>query len=156
MKAIRGFASALVRTPTRECFSLLAAVDRYREWNRELVRELDVLDRGPDQLPSRVRAVIAIRRSPLIQSIELTASVRADPPKAIYMTRIPNEPSDREELDLVWRLRPDDSASGTWIELEFAAVASFIPGLMPLGGVGNRIAERLVGSATEALGGASG
>ena len=151
MKEIRGSASAAVPAPANECFSLLAAVDRYAVWNGDLVRELNVLERDPEGLPARVRAVISIKRGSPVKTFELTVAVTTDPPHAVYITRIPNEPSDREELHLVWRVDPQRSAADTRIELQFAAMASFVPGFLPLGGIGNRIAEKLVESAGRAL-----
>jgi ribosome-associated toxin RatA of RatAB toxin-antitoxin module len=156
VKEIHGSASGIVRATPERCFSLLAAVDRYRDWNAELVRELEVLERHRDDKPTRVRAVIHVKQSPFMKNFELTVAVRAEPPHAIFITRIPNEPSDPEALELAWRVAPRSAGGATRIGLQFNAVASFIPGFLPLGGIGNLIAERLLDAATTALGGAAG
>lgn len=145
VKEISGSASATVRASVRECYSLLAAAQRYPEWNGEFFRELEVLQREPLEL----RAVLNVKKA-----IELTVEVRTDPPHAVYITRIPNEPSDREELELVWRVEPAGGPALTRIELQLEALASFVPGFVPLGGIGDKIARKLLESATEALGGA--
>ena len=151
MKEIRGSASAVVRASAQDCYALLAAVDRYGSWNGDLVRELEVLEREPDGSPVRLRAQIYVKQSPFMKTFELTVAIRNEPPNAVHITRLPNEPTDREGLELSWRILPE--GSGALLELQFMALASFVPGFLPLGGVGNLIAETLLESATEALGG---
>jgi hypothetical protein len=146
MKEFRGSGSALVRASTEESYALLAAVDRYAEWNGELVRELEVLQAEP----LRLRAVIYVKRAPFTKTLELRVAVRNAPPHTVHITRIPNEPTDPEGLELTWRV--GSAAVGTRVELDFRAVASFVPGFLPLGGVGNLIAGKLLSSATDALG----
>ncbi len=89
----------------QECFELLAAVDRYREWNGELMRELEVLQAEP----LHVRAVIYVKQSPFMKTFELCVAVRTEPPSCVYIDRIPNEPTDPEGLDLRWRVEPADA-----------------------------------------------
>lgn len=151
VKEICGSASAVVIAHPHECFSLLHAVDDYGSWNREFIRELDVLERDADGRAARVRGVVAVTRSPVAKTVELTVEVRADPPEAIYITRIPNEPSDREQLDLVWRVQKAGPSGGARIDVRFVAVASFVPAFVPLGGAGNSIARKLLESAVGAL-----
>ena len=150
MKEIRGSASAVARATPESCFSLLAAVDRYGDWNADLVREVEVIEREEDDWPARARGAIYVKHSPVMKHFELTVAVRAEPPRAVYITRIPNEPSDREALELAWRLAPARGRA-TRINLELQAVVSFVPGFIPLGGVGNMIADTLLEAATEAL-----
>ncbi len=143
VKEISGSASATVRASVQDCYSLLAAVQRYGEWNRELLRELEVLQREPLE----VRAIVNVKWTPFLRTIELTAAVDTDPPHGVKITRIPNEPSDPEELELLWRLEPDRGSSATRIELRFVALASSVPRFVPLGGIGKLVAEKLVESA---------
>ena len=152
MKEIRGGASAVVRARAEECFALLAAVDRYGGWNGELVGDLQVVERDSDEYPAKLRAVIHFKGSPFLKTLDLTVAVRAEPPRAVYITRIPNEPSDPERLQLLWRIEPDGSRSGTRIDLALLAVASFVPGFMPVGGIGDRVAGKLLRSAADTLG----
>ena len=78
--------------------------------------------------------------------------MRSEPPRTLLITRIPNEATAPETLELCWRVAP--VAAGTRLELDVAAVASFVPRVLPLGGIGNLVAETLLASATDALGGA--
>ena len=148
MKEIEGQASARVAASVAECFELLVAVDRYPDWNPELFREVEVLERSPDGCPVRARAALHIAQSPFSKDFELVIAVSARPPDVVELTRIPNEPSDREGLDMTWRTLADGE---TLIELDFRAVASFIPGFLPLPRVGNLIARTLVDAAAAAL-----
>lgn len=150
MKEISGSASAIARASAQECYALLAAVQRYGEWNGDLFRELEVLQRKP----LRVRAIVDAKAAPFLRTIELTVVVHTDPPHAVRITRIPNEPSDPEQLELLWRVDHDSDSSATRIDLQIVALASSVPRFVPLGGIGNTIARKLLASATEALGGA--
>lgn len=145
MKEIRGAASAEVPAPAGRSYELLAAVDRYGEWNRELVRELEVLDHDP----LRLRAAINLKRSPFTKTFELRVVIRTEPPRVVHIERVPNEPTDPEALELTWRVTA--TPAGSRIELDLAAVASFVPGFIPLGGAGDLIAKTLLSSAVAAL-----
>ena len=90
MKAIDGRASATVRAPPADGFPLLAAVDRYPEWNGDLVREVTVPERGDAQRP--VAAQLAIHLA-FGGHFSVRVSVRADPERAIRLARMP--PTDR-------------------------------------------------------------
>ena len=63
MKSIDGHARSLVRATPAQCFPLLAAVDRYPEWNGELVREVTVLERDETGRPSTARLSIHVAQS---------------------------------------------------------------------------------------------
>ncbi len=146
MKELRGSASAVVSAPLDESFALLAAVDRYPEWHPDLFREVDVLERGADGQPRRAWAKLRVAFS---QEIELTVGVRSEWQQAVYLTRLPNEPGDPEKLDLSWRL---DDDGGTRISLEFSAAVEFLPGFLPVGGAGNKIARSVLKGAVAKLG----
>ncbi len=151
MKEFRGRAAAIVTASVEESFRLLAAVDRYPSWNADLFREVEVFERGGDGQPLRARARLRIPRSPLSREFELVVAVRTQWPQAVYLTRIPYEPSDEERMQLAWRLW---DAGGTRIELEFEAAVSFVPGFLPLGGAGDKIAQTVLRGAATTLGAA--
>ena len=50
--------------PLEECFALLAAVDRYPEWCPDVVRYVEVLERGAEAQPRRVRPMGSSERQP--------------------------------------------------------------------------------------------
>jgi hypothetical protein len=148
VKRITGVASAVVAAPIDDCFALLEAVARYPAWNPELVPEVEILEWDGDGRPARARAKLRVARGPFSRDLELVVGVRADRPTAVRLIRIPNEPSDEERLELTWRLQAN---GGTRIELELDAVASLLPGFIPLRGLGDLIARRLLAAATRAL-----
>ncbi len=150
MKSITGSASAHVRADQAECFVLLAEVDRYDDWNPDLVRELEVLDRDEQGRPARLDVVIHVKQSPIAKDFELTVAVRAEPPHVVHISRLSNEPTDQEALEVVWRIE-GDAHQETWIELRFDAEVSFLPRFLPVGRVGDMIARALLGSAAKAL-----
>jgi hypothetical protein len=47
-----------VAAPLEECFALLAAVDRYRDWCPDVVRQVEVLDRDAAGEPLRAIAEV--------------------------------------------------------------------------------------------------
>ena len=60
----------------------------------------------------------------------------------------PNGPADQDQLTLSWSLEGNGE---TRLELEFYAAVSFLPRVVPLGGVGNLVARTLLEAATAAL-----
>jgi ribosome-associated toxin RatA of RatAB toxin-antitoxin module len=149
MKSIDGHATSLVRATTAQCFPLLAAVDRYPEWNGELVREVAVLERDEAGRPSTARLSIHVAQSPFGKNFQLLVSVHADPERAVRLSRVPAGPSDRDELEIRWRLDP---GAETLIAVSFHAATSLVPRLVPLFGVGDQIAAHLLEGAVRTLG----
>ncbi len=149
MKQLRGNATARVSASVEESFRLLAAVDRYPCWNAQLFPEVEVLERDAEGDAVRARAKLRIARQPFEREVELDVSVRREWLRAVYLTRIPNEPTDEERLELAWRLRDE---GGTRIELGFEAVVSFVPRFLPVAGVGDGIARSVLKGAATALG----
>ena len=150
MKSIDGRAGSTVRATAAECFALLAAVERYPEWTRGLVRGVTALERDEAGRASAARLEIHVAQSPFTQDLTVPVSVRVEPDRAVRLTRVPEGPSDREELDIHWRLQ---SATGTRIDVSFHTVTALVPRLVPLFGVGDQIAAHLLKSAVGALDG---
>jgi ribosome-associated toxin RatA of RatAB toxin-antitoxin module len=149
MKELRGTASAVVSASREQSFRLLAAVDRYPSWNAGMFREVEVLELDGHGQPKRARARMHIALSPLHREFELEVAVRTDWPHAVYLTRIPYEPSDQERMELAWRLADDGP---TRIELGFEAAISVLPRFLPLPRVGDLIAQSMLASAATTLG----
>lgn len=148
MKLLDGRADALVHAPMAGCFSLLAAVERYPSWCGEFIREVTVLDRDPDGLAERARVVVYVAQSPFGKRFEFDAAIRSQPLRAVHLSRLESGPSDSDRFSLSWSLEED---SGTRIGLEFAAAVSFLPGVLPLPGVGDLIARTLLDAAAGQL-----
>lgn len=148
MKELHGTASAVVPASQERCLELLEAVDRYPEWHPDVVKSVEVLERDAAGHPSKVRAKLRVERPPVAKDFDLVMAVAIDRPYAIDLTRVANEPSDPERFAFAWRLEPED---GTRIRLNMDANLS-VPRLVPLGRLGDSLAEEFVTAAGRALG----
>src|SRR6202011_5173482 len=138
MKSIDGRAGASVHAGAEECFALLAALHRYPAWTGELVREVQVLEWDGTDQPTSARVTLHVAQSPLVKDFELVMSVQAKPVESVLLARVPHDGSDRERLEIDWRLHPE---GGTRIEVSFHGVTPRVPSFVPLGGVGDEIAD---------------
>jgi Polyketide cyclase / dehydrase and lipid transport len=143
-------ATGFVAAPVEECIRFFEAVDRYPSWYPEVVRELEVVERDDRGRPTRVRAVLYMSYGPLARSFRLLLAIRVDSPRTVRLTRLRNEPSDREQFDVIWRLR--EEGGNTRVHLELDASLS-VPRLVPIGGIGDAMAEGFVTAAIKDLGG---
>lgn len=148
MAALRGTATDLVAAPLAECFALAQAVDRYPSWYPDVVREVEVLERDAEGRPHRVRTKLHVARGPVVKDFDLIMAVIAEPPEGLRLTRISDHPSD-QSFEVAWRLR--DGAQ-TRMTVDLSADIS-VPRFLPLGGIGNSIAEGFVQAAKDALAG---
>jgi ribosome-associated toxin RatA of RatAB toxin-antitoxin module len=148
VKELHGTASASVAAPVEECFALLEALDRYPIWYPEVVREAEVLDRDDDGHPTKARATLHVAHGPLIKDFNLLLAIRIDRPAMVKLTRIPHGPSDSEQFEVTWRL--EHALDATRISLELDANLS-VPRLVPLGSVGDAMAQGFVSAAFRAL-----
>jgi ribosome-associated toxin RatA of RatAB toxin-antitoxin module len=139
-----------VSAPVRRCTDLLAAIERYPDWYPEVVREAEVLERDPDGLPTRANASLHVARGPLVRDFHLALAVVVDRDSMIKLTRIPHGPRDHEQFEVTWRLRAAGDAQ-TRIDLALGANLS-VPRLLPLGGVGDSIADGFMRAARKELG----
>jgi hypothetical protein len=145
MKDLHGRASTGVAAPLERCRALLEAVDSYPMWYPEAVRDVEVLERDARGRATRARAKLHLARGPLVKDFDLVLAVVVEPPATIRLTRVADAGGSR--FGVTWRLRED---GGTHIDLELTATIS-VPRLVPLGGIGDAIAEGFIGAATRAL-----
>lgn len=148
MKELTGNASATTAASLEACMSLLEAIDDYPTWHPEVIKEAEVLDRDAAGRPTRARTKLHVERGPMTRDFNLVMSVDVDPSGRIRLSRIPHEPTDKERFDVTWRVEPGNSSR---IRLELAANLD-VPRFVPLGGVGDSIAEGMVSAAARALG----
>jgi hypothetical protein len=87
VRQFHGEAAEVVAAPQEDCFALLAAVDRYPDWCQDVVRDVDVLDRGGGGQPSRVRMRMHIARGTLVREFDLFLAIAVDPPRTVKLTR---------------------------------------------------------------------
>lgn len=148
VKALNGTASETVTASIEDCFAFFEAIDRYPDWHPEVVREVDVVQRGAGGEPTQARTKLHVARGPLVKDFNLLMDVAARRPEAVMLTRRRHGPSDPEEFEVRWHLREQNA--GTNIRLEVEANLS-VPRLVPVGGIGDAIAAGFVVAAARAL-----
>ena len=126
---------------------LLEDIDRYPDWHPEVVKEAEVLERDADGHPTRARTKLHVERGPVTRDFDLLFAVRVDPAGTVALTRVQNESSDNERFDVTWRV---DGGRETKVALELVANLD-VPRFVPLGGVGDSMADGLVSAATREL-----
>jgi hypothetical protein len=135
-----------VAAPLEDCFALLAAVDRYAEWCPDVVRYVQVLERGAGGQPRCVRMMIHVARGTLVKEFQLLLAIAVEPPRSVTLTRVTDHPTN-QEFTAVWLLRPDSS---TQIALQLDAKLR-VPALIPAAGIPDEIANGFVTAASRTL-----
>jgi ribosome-associated toxin RatA of RatAB toxin-antitoxin module len=148
MKKLHGAATVRVEATTEECFSLLAAVDRYPRWYPEVVRAAKVLAAREDGYPTRVEVTLHVSRRPIERDFDLIMEVHVAQPRSVLLTRIVSGSSDEEEFRVAWEI--EEHADGRQIGLEVDACLS-VPGFLPLGNIGDDLAVGFVTAVARAL-----
>jgi ribosome-associated toxin RatA of RatAB toxin-antitoxin module len=151
MKALAGTGVATVGATPEACFALVAAVDGYPRWYPEVIRSAEVLERDPAGWPSRARTLLHVSAVGLVRDFDLLMDEALEEEREVRLTRVADEPSDPERFEVVWRIA---AGPPTRLELELAANLG-VPRLVPLGGVGDRLAQGFVDAAKRALEGSS-
>lgn len=149
MKELSGSATAVVSALPDRCMALFEAVDRYPEWHPEVVELVEVLDRHDDGHPSRVRTRLHLVRGPLVKDFNLRLIVASDGTRQVKLTKIRDRDSGPEQFEATWLV---EGSGGTRIRLDLAASLD-VPRFLPVGGVGDGMAEGFVAAAVKQLGG---
>jgi ribosome-associated toxin RatA of RatAB toxin-antitoxin module len=147
VKELQGRARADLDVSPRDCFALLAAVERYPDWF-EVISHVEILEAERNGTPGLARAELHVPQSPFGQHFELFVAVQTEAPVAVTLTRVPDGPADQDRLELMWRL---EGAGSTRLEFEFDAAASFVPAFFPVGDAGEAIARGAIEAARAAL-----
>jgi ribosome-associated toxin RatA of RatAB toxin-antitoxin module len=148
MAQLRGTATDLVAAPLAECFALVQAVDGYPSWYPDVVREVEVLEHDSEGRPHRVRTKLHVARGPVVKDFDLIMAVIADPPQGLKLTRVSDHPSD-QSFEVAWRL---GEGAQTRMTVDLSADLN-VPRFLPLGGIGDSIAEGFVQAAKDTLAG---
>jgi hypothetical protein len=148
MKELSGAASRVVGASIAECFGLLQAVDRYPTWHPDVVREVEVVERTSDGRPAQARTTLHVAAGPVVRDFHLLMAVATEEPEAVTLTRQSHGPSDHEQFEVRWRLRRQDGS--THMRLDVAASLS-VPRFLPLGGLGDSLADGFVAAAARTL-----
>ena len=146
MRDFHGKAAQVTPASLEDSFALVAAVDRYPDWCSDAVRAVDVLQRGADGYPGRVRMRMHIARGAIVRDFNLYLAMVVEPLATVRLTRFTDHPTN-QEFHATWLLRP---AGSTRIELQLDAKLR-VPPTIPAGGIPDAIAEGFVGAACRAL-----
>jgi hypothetical protein len=149
VKELTGSASGTTPATADQALALLEDIEHYPDWHREVVKQAEVLERDAQGHPTKARCILHVERGPLTRDFDLVMSVSVDQSGTIRLSRIPHEPTDKERFDVTWRV---DGGQATQIRLDLLANLD-VPRLVPLGGVGDSMAQGLVSAATRALSG---
>jgi polyketide cyclase/dehydrase/lipid transport protein len=147
VKELTGSGSGTTSASPADCMTLLEDIDRYPTWAPDIVKEAEVLERDAAGHPVKARTKLHVERGPLTRDFNLVLDVSIDPAGTIALRRIPHQPTDQERFDVTWRV---DAGQGTRIALDLAANLD-VPRFIPLGDVGDAMAQQLVSAATRAL-----
>jgi Polyketide cyclase / dehydrase and lipid transport len=148
VKELTGSASGTTNASSEESLALLAAVDRYPSWHSAVVKEVDVLERDDQGQPTKVRTKLHVQYGPITHDFDLKMAVKVDPAGAVKLSRIPHHGDDGEKFEVAWRV---SGAGPTQIRLALDASLD-VPRFLPLGGVGDSIADGFVNAARKELG----
>ena len=146
MKELHGSAHLAVDAPVDKCIALLEAVDRYPEWHPDVVHEVEVLARN-DGHPTRVRAKLHVARGPLVKDFNLVMSVASDGTRQVRLTKVQDAHSGPEQFEVTWLV---EDTGPTLIRLDLSASLD-VPRFLPVGGVGDGLAEGFVAAAVKEL-----
>jgi hypothetical protein len=148
VKELTGSASGTTNASSEDCVALLAAVDRYPSWHSDVVKEVEVLERDDQGRPTKARTKLHVQHGPITRDFDLTMEVKHHPPGAVRLSRVPHHAGDGEKFEVNWFVR---ETQPTQIQLDLAANLD-VPRFLPLGGVGDSIADGFVSAATRELG----
>ena len=136
MKQLSGAASADVAVAPERAYALLSDVERYQTWYPEVIRTVQVLERGSAGEVAFADVTLSAPGLP-IGDIEARMRVDRQAYRDVALVRVPDGPGDDERLAVRWSI--SSTGAGTRIALRLEAVLP-LPRLVPLGSVGDRIA----------------
>ena len=143
MKELRGTASTLVPAPLDQCLALVEAVDGYPDWYPEVVRAVDVVERDASGLPSRAQTKLHLSVGPVTKDFDLLMAVTVEPPSTVKLAKV----GGAAKFDVIWRLTEGEQ---TRIGLDLDASLD-VPRFLPLGDVGNSVAQGFISAASTEL-----
>ena len=129
--------------PMAECLSLVEAVDEYPLWYPEVVRAVEVLERDARGVPSRAQTKLHVSVGPMTKDFDLLMSVTVEPPATVKLAKV----GGNAKFDVNWLI---NDAESTRIAIELDASLD-VPRFLPLGDVGNAVAQGFIAAATAEL-----
>jgi ribosome-associated toxin RatA of RatAB toxin-antitoxin module len=147
VKDFRGQATGTVPADPAQCFALLLAVDEYPSAYPEVIRQVEVLERGRDGSPRIARAIVHVSVGPVQRDFELLVKVSTERNRVVRLTRVPNDRSDPERVTLTWHISP-----GPQTRLAVRVRARLdVPRVIPIQGAGGLVARGLLEAASRVL-----
>ena len=144
MKQLRGAAETRVPVPLAQCLALVEAVDEYPAWYPEVVRAVEVLERDAEwSCPAGRRPSCICRSGPVTKDFDLLMAVTVKPPATVTLAKV----GGSAKFDVIWRLTEGEN---TRIALDLDANLD-VPRFLPLGDVGNSVAQGFVSAASAEL-----
>jgi hypothetical protein len=147
VKELTGTASDSTPASPEACMALLAAVDGYPTWHPDVVKAVEVLERDDQGQPTKAQTKLHVQHGPITRDFDLTMAVVVDPAGTVKLSRVPHHGSDGEKFEVNWRV---SRGSPSQIGLDLAADLD-VPRFLPLGGIGDSLAQGFVSAATRAL-----
>ncbi len=147
MKHLHGDAEASVGVAIDDCLRFLAALEAYPSWYPDVVRGVEVVETGKDGLPLRAETKLHLSWGPVSRDLDLLLAVQVQKPGLVQLSHVSRGSSSGASFDATWRLEDRD---GTHLELELDATMP-VPGLIPLGGVGDAFADGFMEAAVRGL-----
>ena len=129
-----------------QCLQLLADVERYPDWYPEVVRNVEILERGKGGEPSTVQTQLHVSWGRLSHDWDLTMAVEVKAPNTVKLTRVASGSGD-QGFEVAWHL---GHGKATTIEVKLHANID-VPRLLPLGGVGDSLASGFAAAAAREL-----
>ena len=139
MKELSATATGLTTTSIERCYAHLLDVERYPDWYRDGARRVEVLERDPDGVPTRIDALLAAVAGPLRKEFPVRLAVEPTRPTRIALARVPDERGDHEVLTITWLLR-DLAADGTEVTIDLGARLD-LPMFLPIDPVAREVAN---------------
>jgi hypothetical protein len=147
MKHLQGNSEATVGVPIGKCLRFLAALEAYPDWYPDVVREVKVLETGKGGVPLRAETKLHLSWGPVSRDLDLLLAVEVQKPGLVQLSHVARGESTGASFDATWRL---EEHAGTHLELELDATMP-VPGLVPLGGVGDAFADGFMEAAVRGL-----
>jgi ribosome-associated toxin RatA of RatAB toxin-antitoxin module len=147
VKELGGAASIDVAAVPESAYAVLADVERYHDWYPDVIRKVAVLERDEAGAASLADVTLSAPGLP-IGDLETRMRAERHPSSAVSLVRVPNEPGDNEQFSVAWTIEP--TASGSRVAVRLDAMLP-VPRLVPIGGLGDRMAGGFVRAAKAAI-----
>ena len=147
MKELLGSATGTTSASVEQCVTFLRDVERYPNWHPDVVRRVEVLERDSESRPTLARGLLHVAVGPLVKDFDLNLAITLPGPQTVKLARVPHHPGDDERFEVTWIV---EEAGRTRIRLDLKATLP-VPRLVPIGTVGDHLAQSFVADATKAL-----